>query len=775
MWLVVAAAGVGGALADTRPAGWRPADIALSAAFAALVSLAGSYARRWSWLVTAGIAVAAGSGQVAVVCAVAAVIIGFAAVALNARSLGMGAAATGLAAQALLRLPHFLVQGAPTVVAVVAIVPLFVSAYRYAPRRARRTARKAAVVAGALCVALTLLGIGAGLLAKSHLETGIDSARGGFDGVQNGDRDVAVAALTKSASSFGDASSILGSWWASPVRALPIVGQQLAAVKTMADEGESLANEAAKAAAVIDYDQLRVKGGAIDVSLLRSVQGPITDTAKALDEASRRLSATSVDWLLPPIRDKFDSLNSQIARARPAAAVARDVIAIAPEMLGADTPQHYLVLFGTPAEMRELGGFAGNFAEVTADKGKLTLTRSGRSLELSNPTGDAGRTLEPGAYQEPFAPYRVTQFFGNVTASANFPDVANVASQLYPQAGGNPVDGVIYMDPYALASLLDLTGPITVTDTSKADVASEPTSKKGKNNNGSKGDTTTVELNSKNAAHLLLVDQYVNLPKKNNRVDFLDEATRVTFEKLTTGDLPKPVKVANVMNPMVEQGHLFAHSTHPDVQALFTQLAFDGAVPDRANGDYLSVTQSNENPSKIDAYLQRDITYDATFRPDTGEVTADVKVRLTNSAPGALLPEDVIGNANGLPTGTNHLFLTIYTPLNAKGATINDAPTGVGSIKRFGLSAFTIVVDVPPGGTVDVDLKLAGVITRSRQYQLTVVRQPTVNLDHIEVTLQGREGWRVVDFPGFQRDGNTGKASIGEGRKEILTARLDNG
>ena len=53
------------------------------------------------------------------------------------------------------------------------------------------------------------------------------------------------------------------------------------------------------------------------------------------------------------------------------------------------------MLFGTPAETRELGGFVGNFAEVTADKGKLTLTRSGRSLELSDPKGEAGWTLAP--------------------------------------------------------------------------------------------------------------------------------------------------------------------------------------------------------------------------------------------------------------------------------------------------------------------------------------------------------------------------------------------
>src|SRR6185295_2469578 len=138
---------------------------------------------------------------------------------------------------------------------------------------------------------------------------------------------------------------------------------------------------------------------------------------------------------------------------------------------------------GTPSETRELGGFVGNYAEVTADHGKLSLTQSGRSLDLSDPSGEQGFTLRDGAYQEPFAPYRVSQFFGNVSASANFADVADVAMQLYPQVTGQQIDGVFYMDPYALAALLDLTGPITLKD-------------------------GNVKLNAKNAAQELLVDQY---------------------------------------------------------------------------------------------------------------------------------------------------------------------------------------------------------------------------------------------------------------------------
>src|SRR5205823_2710398 len=187
-------------------------------------------------------------------------------------------------------------------------------------------------------------------------------------------------------------------------------------------------------------------------------------------------------------------------------------------------------------------------------------------------------------------------------------------------------------------------------------------------------------------------------------VDFLDEASRVTFEQLTAGDLPKPVAIANAMSPMVEQGHLFGQSTHPEVEALYRQLALDGVIAQPENSDYLFVTQSNANPSKIDAYLKRVVTYDATFLPDTGQVNGTLRVQLGNSAP-AGLPIDVIGNASGLPVGTNHLFLSVYTPLGAVGATVNGVPVGLGSSKRFGLSSYTVVLDVPPGATMNVEVK----------------------------------------------------------------------
>src|SRR5581483_3545121 len=659
-----------------------------------------------------------------------------------------GAIVAGLAVQALLRMKGFWFHGAPSVVAALAAVPVLVSGYNHAPRRAKRTVRRTALFALLFLFVMAGVAVIATLQARSKIEKALQQAAAGFDATQNGDRDGAIAQLEGSSSSFREVADMAGSWWAAPIRVVPVAGQQMAAVKSMADEGTALTHVAATGVATIDYEQLRVKGGAIDLNQLRAAQLPVTEAANALDAAKSKLDDVPRDWLLPPLRDKYDEFNAQIDRALPGGRIARSVIAIAPQLLGGDGPKHYIVLFGTPSETRELGGFVGNFAEVQADNGKLSLVRSGRSLDLSDPRNNQGRTLQLGDYLAPYANYRVTEFFGNVSASPNFDDVANITQQLYPQVFGQQVDGVFYMDPYALAALLDLTGPVNLKD-------------------------ANIRLNQKNAAQTLLKDQYVNFDSHKGRVDFLDEATRQTFERLTSGDLPKPSTVASAMNPMVQQGHMVAFSANPAFQAVFQQLGLGGQFPSRGQGDFLEVTQSNQGQNKIDAYLQRNVTYAASFRPDSGEVDSTATIQLVNSAPADGLPDIVIGNAANLPKGTNDLFLTVYSPLTAQSATIDGKATGVNSAPRFGVTAYTIPVQVPPGATVTVELHLKGQIARGRDYQLTIGRQPVVNTDKIEVHVQGTSGWKVQPSPGFDVAAGEGAATVDVNRVDVLTARLD--
>lgn len=748
LWVVVALATVAGAAAGAHPAGLRPADIVLTGGLAGLVTFAGSRSARWTWIVIAGVAAVAPSTALPTSCAVAAVILAVASVVVDNRSPLIGAVVAGLSVQALLRMRPFAFHGAPSLVAAVAMSIVLVSAYLASPERPRRIVRRVALGLGVLVVVALALGVVAGLQARSRIQKAVSQARSGLDATQNGDQAGAMAQLDAADSNFGKVADTVGAWWAQPARLVPIAGQQLAAVKTMADEGHALAHTAATGVATIDYNQLAVHGGTIDLARLRAAEEPLRSAVDAIGHAEHSLDAIETDWLVPPLRDRYSQFENDLTTTLPVAENARDAVAIGPELLGGDGPKHYIVLLGTPSESRPLGGFVGNFAEVTADQGKLTLTRAGRHTDIDDPQNQRGYTLTPGSYLTRFTPYQVTRFFGNVGASPDFKEVANVTGQLYPQAFGDPVDGVFYMDPYSLAALLDLTGSVTLPGTG-------------------------VTLNSKNAAHELLIDQYQTFDTRPARVDFLDAATRLTFEKFTSGDLPKPARVANVMTPMIEQGHVLAFSPNPDAEALYQRLGLDGSFPPATNADALSVTESNAGANKLDAYMQRSMKYAATFRPDTGEVQSTLTVTLTNSAPADGLPDIVLANIHDRPKGTNEMLLTVYTPLQVTGATTGDGTAAkVGGSDDFGLNSYTIPVDVPPGGAVTLQVAMDGFISPSPDYNLTLIRPPLVNPDDIAVSVTGTGGWKVVGADNMKVDGEVASAAADDVRSQTLTAHL---
>ncbi len=744
VWAVAALAAVAGATVGAHPAGWRPADVLLTGAFAGAVTLAGAKSQRWAWLVVAGVAVVVPSTPLPTACAVVAVALALVWTVRRRPSALVGAIVAGLAVQSLLRMRGFSHFGVPSAVALLAVTPLFFSAYRSSSRRGRRVVRRIGyALTAVVLLSLTAAGL-AGVKARHDIQAAVSEAQAGLDAAQNGDRDTAVAQLSAAQASFGRVSNLADAWWAEPVRSVPIAGQQMAAVQVMADEGHALTTTASEGVARIDYDALRVRDGTLDLDVLRSAQAPIADAVVALDAASRRLGSVSRDWLAPPLRDRYDQLEHEVDKTLPPARNASAVVALGPDLLGATTPKHYLVLLGTPSESRELGGLAGNYAEITADKGKLVMTRSGRSPELTPANGQPAFTLQPGPYLEPFGSYQVTRFFQNVTASPDFPEVANVTEQIYPEATGVQLDGVFYMDPYALASLLQLTGPIDLPDAG-------------------------VTLNSGNAAQQLLVDQYNRSGQTQQRFDFLDEATRLTFNKLTGSDLPKPAQIASVMSPSVTDGRLLAFSQDPKVEAMFHDLDMDGAVPARQDGDFLEVTQSNQGANKIDAYLQRSITDQVSYRPDTGAVASTVTISLTNTAPASGLDDVVLDNIHGLPPGTNQSILTVYSPLSLTSATAGGATAPTTTVDRFGVHAYFVEVEIPPGATQDVQLDLQGTIKPSNDYEMTVVRQPAVNPTTIEVRVAGTGGWKAAGQQGASPGPGT---TVDADRLTVLTDHL---
>ena len=202
-------------------------------------------------------------------------------------------------------------------------------------------------------------------------------------------------------------------------------------------------------------------------------------------------------------------------------------------------------------------------------------------------------------------------------------------------------------------------------------------------------------------------------------------------------------------------GHLLFTAFDADEEAFLGRVGstgtfLDGGVEagpagdDGAGSDWFSVRTSNAGGNKIDSFLTRDVTYDATVDPDTGAVEATATVALHNTAPTGGLPDYVIGNIYGAPRGTNLTYLGLFTAGTLTGATRDGSPMAVESQREFGGNVYSARVDIPPGGTVTVTFRLSVRIGDARQagedYRLAVGHQPLVHDDRLVVRVHSADG-----------------------------------
>jgi hypothetical protein len=460
----------------------------------------------------------------------------------------------------------------------------------------------------------------------------------------------------------------------------------------------------------------------------------VADAAAALEDAHRGLAAVEPAWLAAPLRQRYDDLRHRIDQALPGARVAASVVDAAPGLLGADGVRHYFVIVGTPAETRELGGFMGNWLDLTADHGQLAIASAGRSLDLSDPAGTKGYSLPDLPFAAEFRDFQVPRFFGNVTASPDFTEVARLAAAHVAAVSGHPIDGAFYIDPAGLAALLKLTGGVQVP-------------------------AAGVKLTDRNTEQFLLRDQYSQLAGRGRR-DVLDDVARAVFDSLTHGDLPAPQRVANVLNPAVDRGHLLAFSAQPAEEALFTSLGVDGAMPALGSADFLEVTQTNQGPNKLDAYLSRELHDDVHYDGATGSVDARLTIKLTSTAP-TTGPDDVVGNRDNLPPGTDAIQLFVYSRLGLRELTIGGKPAAVGPSQRFGRNRFAIPVNVPAGGSVELELHLTGKVPRGDRYALRWVTPPTATTDKADIQIRTTGSSQITHAEGLSVRDRAATGTVG--------------
>ena len=469
-------------------------------------------------------------------------------------------------------------------------------------------------------------------------------------------------------------------------RRTPTVGSNAAAITTVAAAVDELAQHAlpslVDASAAVDLQAIAPHDGRIDLSPIQHAAPAVVEAASAVMQVRDQVAGISTSGLLPVVRRSVLQLQSDLDSAANTTSTAARAVTLLPPMLGASQPRTYAVLFQNNAEVRATGGIAGSWAIVRLDRGAVQIVKQGSAGDVNSrisgvpvpPDVAALYTNRPGT------------FFQDVDMAPSFPTVATLTSEMFKQAYGIDLDGVISTDPVALAGLLKATGPVQLPHGGP--------------------------LTASNAVSLLLSHVYQNIQDPQQEDAFFAQAANAVFTALSAGqgDARATVKA---LADAAGAGRLTVWSRHADEEGLLAGTELEGAMPatERPESPTIGVFLNDGTASKLDYYLREDVTVASAASCPAGRIGFHVLVTLTSNVPANAkgLPAYVTGQPTaGAALGTIGTQVVVSAPVGGaiESVTIGGVPSPLGTGSESGRSDGVVFVDLTPGETKTIDVQL---------------------------------------------------------------------
>jgi UDP-N-acetylmuramyl pentapeptide phosphotransferase/UDP-N-acetylglucosamine-1-phosphate transferase len=549
---------------------------------------------------------------------------------------------------------------------------------------------------------------------------------------RDGRTEAARSAFGRAADKFGSADAWLGGPLGWSTRAVPVLAENFRAARELAAGGSEVSDAGARLADAAG-ERLRVRAGTVRVDEVRRITPDIEAAAALLEDVLDEIGDLREPMLVGPVRDRVDEARDELVAAAREADHAVAAAKVAPAIFGADRPRRYFLAVQNPAELRATGGIIGNWGILTADDGQVELDDFLRTRVLNEPgvgLDESSRRLDaPAEFLTRYERFTPAQVWQNLNMSPDFPTVARAITNLYPQATGQFVDGVIAVDPVGLEALLELTGPVLVADWP------EP-------------------ITAENVIDVTLRQQYDAFGLAE-REEFLGDVAEAVWEQALEGNLGNPARLAKILGKTGRQGHLQLWFADPEEAALAVRLGVGGAVP-RLGSDSLLVTNQNSSANKVDFYLTRRLDYSVRLTPQPGttrvRANAELDVTLANAAPAGVSSVALGPWDERFEPGEDRSFVSVYTPLAFTAASLDGAPTQLEAATELGRNVFSGYVGVPAGAarTLSVDMRGTVVLAPGGWYELDVVRQPTLWPDDVTVVVEVPDGWRITDAEGLE-------------------------
>lgn len=489
--------------------------------------------------------------------------------------------------------------------------------------------------------------------------------------------------------------------------AVPVGGRSFAAVRDTTDVVGRVVDEVLppllEGATDLQAGQLLVDGR-VDLPLLAALAEDVSTSEVAAKDAERAATAISERYLPPPVAEAREDLIRQVQQLADGLSTGREALALAPAMLGADGPRRYFLAVHNNAEVRGTGGLVGAYAVVRAEQGGLTLDRVGTNGDFKTapaPVVDLGPEFS-ARYDNEFA----RSYWSAAVLTPDWPSAAQIMAGLWDQQGGGKLDGVLGVDPVAMANILAVTGPAQV---------------------GARS------IGPLNVVDFVMRDEYAEFADDSpERKEVLADLAEAIYLKVSAGGYSAPAMLS-ALGAAGGSGHLQVWSGRPAEQSVIEPLRASGALPGES-GAYLHVVSNNAAGNKADYYVRRRVSYTRTA---PGEATAAVV--LTNTVDAQAVPPIVIGRLDeptfAVEPGQTRQLVSVYVGAGQQVRRMFvdgvEASADLGTERGHGVG--TVIVEIRPSRPTVITAEVTdpGGLLTYRQQPLVVEDELALEVPYV--------------------------------------------
>lgn len=324
------------------------------------------------------------------------------------------------------------------------------------------------------------------------------------------------------------------------------------------------------------------------------------------------------------------------------------------DVLGGNGARTYLVLQVNPSELRPGGGFIGTYSLIRTDKGTVKLVSSGDAAAISTPRpviGQRGYVTPPGPLRQLLISNQ-SWSFDDSNFFPDFPSNAQTAESFASARLGVKIDGVVSIDYYTVARLLDITGPLPVPG-------------------------YRLTLNSGNFVSTVVQFDLAALTDPSAALEhkaILSALAGPLMQRLSSLSAERWPALISALNDLATGRHLQAYFNNADAEKAMATFGWSGNVRSDAGQDFMMEVEANLGSTKANYFVIRH--YAVTLTRNGGTLHHKVVIDLVNNTPYVYRPLD---------------FYRVYVSLY-----VSDKATAVST---SGMRPITIGSPPPPAGT----------------------------------------------------------------------------